>query len=248
MEESVLHVKLMNGPIPGVSQGEDIADSCRFDNRAECFVIVNTGALSKSAKNPTNFVPVERTISVKLVSENPFAGDHICLRRTLKKVPSMVVVKGSTFFFHGLTPVWVSQSITEGAWEWGEYFGVQTNLWLQVPRFAASRHAVGVDDQRDGDGTCPEWRAMLDVARGGGRDEAPRPEVARSRVPKPEPLLSGIGAREPQAPWPREPRLQATKQWGRRRQTSRKWGPERPGPREPAAVKQMESPGKTAEI
>jgi hypothetical protein len=80
----------------------------------------------------------------------------------------MVVVKGSTFFFHGLTPVWVSQSITEGAWEWGEYFGVQTNLWLQVPRFAASRHAVGVDDQRDGDGTCPEWRAMLDVARGGG--------------------------------------------------------------------------------
>jgi hypothetical protein len=66
MKESVLHVKLMNGPIPGVSQGEDGADSSWFDDEAECLVVVNTGALSEAAKDPTGFVSVERTERIKM--------------------------------------------------------------------------------------------------------------------------------------------------------------------------------------
>jgi hypothetical protein len=164
MKESVLHVKLMNWPIPGVSQGEDGADSSWFDDRAECLVVVNTGALSEATKDPTGFVPVEKTISMKLVAEDPFSSDHICLSRTLNKVPSVVGMKSSTFLFHGLAPVWIGQSITEGAWKRGEYLRVQTNPWLVVARFAASLHAVGVDGWRDGDDIRREWRARLDEA------------------------------------------------------------------------------------
>jgi hypothetical protein len=108
---------------------------------------------------------------MKLVAEDPFSSDHICLSRALNKVPSVVGVKNNTFFFHGLAPVWISQSIMEGVWKRGEYFRVQTNLRLVVARFAASLHAVGVDDRRDGDGFRREWRARLDEA-GRRRDEA----------------------------------------------------------------------------
>jgi hypothetical protein len=166
MEEVILHIKLMNRPIPGMNQGENGIDSRWFDDGTECPIIVNAGALSESAKNPTSFVSVGRTTSMKLVSENPFASDHICVSRTLDEVPCVVVVKSSI-----LVGIRVSQSITEGSWNWGEYLGVHANSWLKIPIFAAGRHAVRVDDRRDGNGTRREGRDSLDVA-GRGRNEA----------------------------------------------------------------------------
>jgi hypothetical protein len=44
MEEGVLDVELMNGPIPGVSQSEDSTNGGRLDDRTECLVIINTWA------------------------------------------------------------------------------------------------------------------------------------------------------------------------------------------------------------
>jgi hypothetical protein len=49
---------------------------------------------------------------MKLVTENPFASDNVCLSRALNKIPGVVVMKGGTFFFHGLAPVGVSQGFT----------------------------------------------------------------------------------------------------------------------------------------
>jgi hypothetical protein len=92
MEEGVLHIKLMNRPVPGVSQGEDSANGGRLDDRAECLVIVNTRSLCKSAKDPTGFVSVQGAISMELMLEYPFPSNHICLRGSRNEIPSVVVL------------------------------------------------------------------------------------------------------------------------------------------------------------
>ena len=124
VEEGVLHVELMNWPVPGVSQSENCADCGWLDDGTECLVVINTGALSEPPKNPASFVSVEGAISMKFVTENALPGDHIGLDRTLNKIPGVVGMQSSTFFFHGLAPAGISQSITVGARNWGEYLGV----------------------------------------------------------------------------------------------------------------------------
>ena len=124
MEESILHVELMDRPVPRVCQGEDSANGGWFDDRDEGLVVINTEALCKSAKDPTSLVSFQGTISMKLVFENPFSSDHIGLGRARDKIPSVVVQEGSEFFFHGLTPVRISKSITAGTRKWGQSLGV----------------------------------------------------------------------------------------------------------------------------
>ena len=92
MEEGVFHIKLMNRPIPGVSQGEDSPDGSRLDDGAECLVVINAGTLGEPAKHPASLVSVQGTIGMKLMLEDPFAGDHICVGRTGNEIPSVVVL------------------------------------------------------------------------------------------------------------------------------------------------------------
>ena len=61
---------------------------------------------------------------MKLVFEDPFSGDHICLGRPRNEIPSVVVQEGSKFFFHGPTPVQISKSVTTGPRQWGQSLGV----------------------------------------------------------------------------------------------------------------------------
>jgi hypothetical protein len=121
MEEGVLHIKLVNWPVLGVSKREDSTDGGRFDDRTERFIVINSRALGEATKNPAGFVAIKGAISMKLVSENPFSSDYICVTRARNKVPGMVVMEGSALFFHGLAPVGISQSIPVGARDWGEY-------------------------------------------------------------------------------------------------------------------------------
>jgi hypothetical protein len=91
MKKCVLHIKLMDRPVPGMSQREDGANRGWLDNGAESFSIINTGTLGETAKNPSSLVSVQRAISMKFVFENPFTGDHICLGRTRDEIPSVVI-------------------------------------------------------------------------------------------------------------------------------------------------------------
>ena len=45
VEEGILHVQLMDGLGTRGGDAEDGADRRRFDNRAECLVVVNAGLL-----------------------------------------------------------------------------------------------------------------------------------------------------------------------------------------------------------
>jgi len=112
MKKSVLHIKLMYRPIPRVGQSDNRADSCRFDNGTEGFIIVDTWPLCKASKNPASLVSVQGTISMKFVFEDPFSSDHVCLGRARNEVPSVVLNKSCMFFFHGATPVRISEGVT----------------------------------------------------------------------------------------------------------------------------------------
>jgi hypothetical protein len=140
----------MNRPILGVSKSDDSADGGRLDDGTECFVVVHPGTLSKVAKNPAGFVAVKGAVSMELVPENPFPSNHICLSKTLNKIPGMVVMESSTLIFHGLVPVGISQSIAVRARDRGECLRMQGDTGLLVPGLVAGGHAVCVDDWRVG--------------------------------------------------------------------------------------------------
>jgi hypothetical protein len=147
-----------------MSQSENSTDSRRLDDGTESFIVVNARALSKATKYPAGFVTVEGTISIKFVSEHPFAGDNISLTMSPNKVPSAVVKQGCVLFFHGLAPMRIGQGITKRARNWGEYLGVQTKSGLVIPSFATSGHAMRIDNRWNGDGAHRKGRRLLDVA------------------------------------------------------------------------------------
>jgi hypothetical protein len=109
MKKCVFDIKLRNGPISGVGQGEHSSDGGWLDNWAKGFVIVNAGALGEAAKDPAVFVSVEGPISMEFVSEYPLPSNNIGLEWTLNQVPSMILMKSSTFGFHGMAPIGVGR-------------------------------------------------------------------------------------------------------------------------------------------
>jgi hypothetical protein len=111
MKKHVFDIKLMNRPISGASKGEHNSDGGWLDNWTKSFVIVNAGALGKTAKDPAGFVSVEGPIGMKFVSEYPLPSNNIGLEWTLNQVPGMILMKSSTFGFHGLAPIGVGQGI-----------------------------------------------------------------------------------------------------------------------------------------
>jgi hypothetical protein len=79
MEEGVLDIELMNGPVPGVSQSEDSTNGGGLDDGTECLVVINTWALREAAKNPAHLVSVKGAIGMELVPKNPLPGNNVCL-------------------------------------------------------------------------------------------------------------------------------------------------------------------------
>jgi hypothetical protein len=77
MEEDIIHIKLLNRPVVGDSSGEHRAHGARFHKRAESLIVVDSGALSKTPKDPMSFVAIECLVGVELVREDPFASDDI---------------------------------------------------------------------------------------------------------------------------------------------------------------------------
>jgi hypothetical protein len=77
MEEGILHIELLNRPVMGDSSSEHRAHGGRFHNRAESLIIVDSGALSETSKDPASLVAIEGPISVELVREDSFASDDV---------------------------------------------------------------------------------------------------------------------------------------------------------------------------
>jgi hypothetical protein len=77
MEEGILHIELLNQPVMGDSSGEHRAHGGRFYNRVESLIIVDSGALSETPKDPASLVAIEGPVNAELVHEDPFASDDV---------------------------------------------------------------------------------------------------------------------------------------------------------------------------
>jgi hypothetical protein len=77
MEEGILHIELLNRSVMGDNSGEHHVYDGRFHNQAESLIVVNSGALSETPKDPASLVAIECPVSVELVREDPFAGDDV---------------------------------------------------------------------------------------------------------------------------------------------------------------------------
>jgi hypothetical protein len=65
-------------------------------------------------KDPVSLVPFKRAIIVKLVLENPFAGDDVGANGARDKISSVVGNQSSKFFFHRMTPVQTNEGGVDG--------------------------------------------------------------------------------------------------------------------------------------
>ena len=96
------------------SQGEHRANSSRFHHGTECLIKVHTRPLGKAAENPTRLVPFEGAIRLKLVLEDPLAGDDVGPRGERHEILSVILQQGTVFLFHSSSPIGVGKSATEG--------------------------------------------------------------------------------------------------------------------------------------
>jgi hypothetical protein len=83
VEEVIFNVELLNRLSTGDSNSEHRVNSGRFYNWTEGLVVVDSGALSETLKDPMGLVAIKGPVSMELVLEDPLAGDNVgALRST----------------------------------------------------------------------------------------------------------------------------------------------------------------------
>jgi hypothetical protein len=104
VKEGIFYVELLNGPGTGDSRGEHRENSGRFYNRAEGLVVVDSGALSETPKDPTGLVAIKGPVSMELMREDPLVGDNIRALRSGNQLPGPIADQGPVFVLHSHTP------------------------------------------------------------------------------------------------------------------------------------------------
>jgi hypothetical protein len=75
--EGALGMQLMHIPSLGEGLSQNGADDCGLHHGAKSSIVVHTGALGEPLKDPTRLVPVQRTIRVEPMLEDPLVSYHI---------------------------------------------------------------------------------------------------------------------------------------------------------------------------
>jgi hypothetical protein len=76
-EESILDIKLMDGPGAGDGDVEDKPNGGGLNDGAESLIVVDAGKLGEAVENPARLAPSQGAIIVELVTKDPLAGDHV---------------------------------------------------------------------------------------------------------------------------------------------------------------------------
>jgi hypothetical protein len=119
MEEDILHIELLNQPVMGDNSGEHRAHGGRFHNWAESHVIVNSGALSETPKDPASLVAIEGPVGAELVREDSFASDNIGAMRSWNKVPGPITHQGPVLILHSCVPIEIGEGSADEGWDRG---------------------------------------------------------------------------------------------------------------------------------
>jgi hypothetical protein len=114
MEEGIFHVELLNGPVTGDSSGEHRVNSGRFYNRAESLIVVDSGALSETPKDPTGLVAIKGPVSTELVREDPLADDNVGALRPGNQLLGPIADQGTVLFLHSRMLMGINKHNTSG--------------------------------------------------------------------------------------------------------------------------------------
>lgn len=90
VEEGVVDVELVHGPVARNSKREHSPNCSQFDNRTKSLAVVDTGLLGEPANNPTRLVTVEGAAGLEFLPVHPFTGHNIGTVWTRDKFPRVV--------------------------------------------------------------------------------------------------------------------------------------------------------------
>jgi hypothetical protein len=94
-------------------------NSARFYNWAEGLVVVDSGALSETLKDPIGLVEIKGPISMEIVCEDPLAGDNVGALRSGNQLPGLIADQGLVFVLHSHTPMGIGKRSTSGGGDRG---------------------------------------------------------------------------------------------------------------------------------
>jgi hypothetical protein len=114
VEEDIFHVELLNRSVTADSNGKHRANSGRFYNRAESLIVVDSGALSETPKDPTGLIAIKGPVSTELMCEDPLASDHVGALRSGNQLPSPNAYQGAILFLHSRMPMGIDKRSTNG--------------------------------------------------------------------------------------------------------------------------------------
>ena len=100
----------MNWPRRRNSNTKNDANSDRFNDRRQSFIIVYTMLLRETSTNPACFITRESAVGVELMPENPFARNNIGVGWARNELPSVIGEEGVKLITHGLGPVGFEKS------------------------------------------------------------------------------------------------------------------------------------------
>jgi hypothetical protein len=116
IEKDILHIELLNRSVMGDNSGEYHAHGGRFHNRVESLVVVDSGALSETLKDPASLVAIKGPVSAELVCEDPFASDDVGALRSWNKVPCPITHQGPVLILHSHALIGIGEGSADGGW------------------------------------------------------------------------------------------------------------------------------------
>jgi hypothetical protein len=94
-------------------------NSGRFYNRTEGLIVVDSGVLSETTKDPTGLIAIKGPVSTELVREDPLASDNIGALRSENQLPGPITDQGSVFVLHSRTPMGIGKRNMSGGGDRG---------------------------------------------------------------------------------------------------------------------------------
>ena len=153
MQESILHIQLMNRPVLGKCQRENSTDGGRLDHWTEGLCKIHTRTLSEAPKYLACFVALQSPVSIELMLENPLARDDVGSRGAKHKVPGVVLQQGIIFFHHSSSLIGIGKSTMVGLRDGRQSGGVEDGpSGHLVSTLGARHHGVLVAHRSDSDG------------------------------------------------------------------------------------------------
>jgi hypothetical protein len=108
VKEGIFHVELLNRPVTGDSSGKHRVNSVQFYNWAESLIVVDSGVLSETPKDPTG-----------LVREDTLAGDNVGALRSGNQLLGPIADQESVVFLHSRTPMGIGKRSMSGGGDQG---------------------------------------------------------------------------------------------------------------------------------